>query len=152
MAKTTKVKAKNVRSTRKTVREGKLEDYFPSIEPLPNDAMLKVGPNATESVYNLFPDPIDDGIISEAAKLVFGEKAKEYGPGIDTHERIAKIANAIKDIDDANVYTADKIAMILQALKLARMQGPGPFKRDSYVDLIGYTHFRYIIKEAREKK
>lgn len=88
----------------------------------------------------------DNSVIEEAKNAVYGSKAIEYGDGIDCFHRIAAIANSIKDLTDTNHYTPEDIAMILQALKLARMQGPGPFKRDSYVDLIGYTDLRFRVK------
>jgi hypothetical protein len=90
----------------------------------------------------------DNSIINEANSLVYGEKAREYGEAVDNHKRIADIANAIKDIGDSNEYDAARVAMVLSAVKLARIQGPGPLKRDSFVDLIGYTDIRWRIRSG----
>jgi len=87
-----------------------------------------------------------DSIAIEAIEGVYGAKQAAYGDSIDNHRRIALIANAIKDIGDANIYTADNVAMIMMALKLSRIQfNP---RRDSFVDLLGYTEIRHRIKQS----
>jgi hypothetical protein len=86
-----------------------------------------------------------NSVATEAINGVYGTKQQAYGDSIDNHERIAAIANAIKDIGDNNYYNADNVCMVLMALKLARMQLH--FNRDNFVDLIGYTEIRHRIKE-----
>jgi predicted RND superfamily exporter protein len=86
-----------------------------------------------------------NSVAVEALNGVYGEKQALYGESIDNHERIARIANAIKSKDDGNFYTADNVCMVLMALKLSRMQLN--FHRDNFVDLIGYAEIRHRVQE-----
>ena len=63
-----------------------------------------------------------------------GQRRQDYGPAIESFERIAKMWSAILDTP----VTAEQVAMCQAALKMARLFQT-PNHTDSWVDIVGYA-------------
>jgi hypothetical protein len=109
----------------------------------------------TESVWiGYVPKTLDDcerltkseteSILSEAERIVNGERQVDYSDPVKNFKRIAEIASAImaKDI------TAEECCIVMIAVKLARENYK--HKRDNLVDLAGYVEIqdKWILKEV----
>jgi hypothetical protein len=107
----------------------------------------------TESVWiGYVPKTLDDcerltkseteSILSEAERIVNGERQVDYSDPVKNFKRIAEIASAImaKDI------TAEECCIVMIAVKLARENYK--HKRDNLVDLAGYVEILNRIKES----
>jgi len=75
---------------------------------------------------------IDRSIAEEAGKLVGGERNDQYGPPVEGLERVAALWSGYL----GEPLTAIDVARMMVLLKVARMQRG--YKRDSYVDAVGY--------------
>lgn len=73
-------------------------------------------------------------ILAEADRIVHGERRDDYGPAIESFERIAAVWSAC--VFDQPV-TALQVAQAMAALKLCRFRTSQD--RDSLVDLAGYA-------------
>jgi hypothetical protein len=107
----------------------------------------------TESVWiGYVPKTLDDyerltkseteSILSEAERIVNGERQVDYSDPVANFKHIAEIASAImaKDI------TAEECCIVMIAVKLARENFK--HKRDNLVDLAGYVEILHRIKES----
>jgi hypothetical protein len=107
----------------------------------------------TESVWiGYVPKTLDDcerltkseteSILSEAERIVNGDRQADYSDPVANFKRIAEIASAImaKDI------TAEECCIVMIAVKLARENYK--HKRDNLVDLAGYAEILNRIKES----
>lgn len=86
--------------------------------------------------------------LKKAEELVYGDRAKEYGPPSENFARIAKMWGVIlkKEVSTAEV------AMCLIALKLTRLIQSNNHP-DSFIDICGYAACgNEIITEHNEDK
>ena len=83
-----------------------------------------------------------ESILSEAERIVNGERQADYSDPVANFKHIADIASAImaKDI------TAEECCIVMIAVKLARENYK--HKRDNLVDLAGYVEILNRIKES----
>jgi len=83
-----------------------------------------------------------ESILSEAERIVNGDRQADYPDPVINFNRIASIASAImaKDI------TAEECCIVMIAVKLARENYR--HKRDNLVDLAGYVEILHRIKES----
>jgi hypothetical protein len=107
----------------------------------------------TESVWiGYVPKTLDDyerltkseteSILSEAERIVNGERQVDYSDPVKNFKRIAEIASAILKKE----LTSEDCAVVLMAVKLARENFK--HKRDNLVDLAGYVEILHRIKES----
>lgn len=80
-------------------------------------------------------------ILEEASELINGDRRDDYGPAIDSFERIAQAWSAA--VFDQPV-TAAQVAAAMAVLKLCRFRTSQD--RDSLVDLAGYAALAAEIK------
>lgn len=73
-------------------------------------------------------------ILEDAAALISGDRAKDYGDAATSFSRVAFIWSGILGMD----VTPEQVAMCLAGLKLSRL-AHSPTHRDSWVDLVGYA-------------
>jgi len=85
-------------------------------------------------------------LLQEAIGLTSGDRLRDYGGPVETHQHIADIFNAITGRD----LTAREVAIFHMATKLARTR-TSPTKRDSYVDLMAYAGIAYECAEAEQE-
>ena len=74
-------------------------------------------------------------ILMEAADLINGPRAAEYGPPEVNFARIAAGWSVI--LGDVDV-TAEQVSLCMAWLKIARIAGDGQASRDSYTDAAAY--------------
>ena len=73
-------------------------------------------------------------VLVEAADLINGERAEEYGTPADNFARIAKGWEVILGVG----VTAEQVSLCMAWLKIARIAGGGKASRDSFVDGAAY--------------
>lgn len=73
-------------------------------------------------------------ILNQAAALISGDRAKDYGDAATSFSRVAFIWSGILGMD----VTPAQVAMCLAGLKLSRLAN-APTHHDSWVDLAGYA-------------
>ncbi len=109
----------------------------------------------TESVWiGYVPETLDDcerltkseteSILSEAERIVNGERQADYSDPVKNFEHIARIASAILNKE----ITPEECCIVMIAVKHAREQYK--HKRDNLVDLVGYQEILHRIKESKE--
>ena len=107
----------------------------------------------TESVWiGYVPKTLDDcerltkseteSILSEAERIVNGERQADYSDPVENFKHIAEIASAIRKKE----LTSEDCAIVMIAVKLARENFK--HKRDNLVDLAGYVEILNRIKES----
>lgn len=79
-------------------------------------------------------------IISRAAELVGGDRAKTHGDMHKLHDNVAILWNAFLACrkEPEGPIRGQDVAMLMALLKMARTQNGG-FNADDYVDLAGYA-------------
>lgn len=73
-------------------------------------------------------------VLKEAAALINGPRAAEYGPPGANFARIAAGWSVVLGAD----VTAEQVSLCMAWLKIARIAGEGKASRDSYVDAAAY--------------
>ena len=74
-------------------------------------------------------------ILADASNLISEDRAETYGDPVDNFGRIGVIWGAILGTDP---ITADKVALMLAGVKMARL-ADNLTHQDSWVDLAGYA-------------
>lgn len=77
-------------------------------------------------------------ILSKAKDLVEGDRAKQHGDFIETHNQIAAMASVVLDDKLKANLTASDVLKFMVVLKLGRI-GNGSLNPDDVVDLCGYA-------------
>ena len=83
----------------------------------------------------------DESILSEAERIVNGDRQADYSDPVKNFSHIASIASAIM----GKSVTAEECCIVMIAVKLARENYK--HKRDNLVDLAGYVEILHRIKE-----
>lgn len=78
------------------------------------------------------------GICREAARLVEGDRAVDYGDKVENHENIAVLWRAYLGNRQANCITKFDVAIMMILLKIARTE-LGLRSPDTFVDMAGYA-------------
>lgn len=74
-------------------------------------------------------------ILSEAKKVVEGDRQRSYGDVVESHARIGKLWSAILRMD--REIAPQEVALCMIAMKISREVSN--HKDDNLVDIIGYT-------------
>lgn len=88
----------------------------------------------------------DETVLEEAARLVGGDRRKEYGHPKDNFKDVAAMWNVI--LEPQQKITVSQIALCMIAWKLCRAKGG--YKRDTGVDLAGYAYTLDLVNEEVE--
>ncbi len=80
-------------------------------------------------------------LLSEANKLVGGDRQKDYGDKVKNHNNIAKLWSAYLDTP----VTAHDVAIMMTLLKVARTK-LGAISKDTYIDMSAYSAIAGEIK------
>lgn len=86
--------------------------------------------------------------LREAAKIISGERNKQYGNPEDNFERTAKIWSVILGIEITN----EDVAMMMVGLKVARYASKSGFQPDTWVDIAGYAACGYEVGNLENKQ
>ncbi len=82
-------------------------------------------------------------MLREAAKIINGERDKQYGGPEDNFDRIAKIWTILFH----RQFTTEEVALAFVATKLARFASNSGFQPDTWVDIAGYAACGYEVGE-----
>lgn len=88
-----------------------------------------------------------DSILQTAEELIHGDRAKEYGPPLLNHERIATLWSAYLQHE----VTASDVATMMILLKVARLK-TGHGTRDTWIDIAGYAGLLELIDTAEKAR
>lgn len=97
---------------------------------------------------------ISEDMLRQAATLVGGQRAKDYGDKTENHQRIADLWNywmVQRYKDQPAMVSAYDVAIMMVLMKISRlMHTPG--HSDSHVDIAGYAAIAEEISRKEEKK
>jgi len=79
--------------------------------------------------------------LDEAARIINGERDKQYGGPEENFDRIAKIWSVIFGIE----VTREDVAMAMVAVKVARYASKSGFQGDTWTDIAGYAACGYEV-------
>ena len=74
-----------------------------------------------------------DKILEEAAELINGTRAKDYGDAYENHDRKSKMWSVVLEKE----VTVEQVYMCMIAVKLSRLMQT-PYHQDSAIDICGY--------------
>ena len=80
-------------------------------------------------------------MLSEAAKIISGERDLQYGGPEDNFQRIASLWSVIFDRN----FSKEDVAMAMIAVKLARFSSNYGFQPDTWTDIAGYAACGYEV-------
>ena len=87
-------------------------------------------------------------MLLEAAKIISGQRDKQYGGPEDNFGRIAKMWSVIFGIEVSN----EDVAMAMIAVKVARYASKSGFQPDTWTDIAGYAACGYEVGEISQAK
>ena len=79
--------------------------------------------------------------LREAARLISGDRDKQYGGPEDNFSRIAKMWSVVVDYE----ITSEDVAMMMVCLKVARYASKSGFQPDTWIDIAGYAGCGYEV-------
>ena len=80
-------------------------------------------------------------MLREAARIIEGNRDKQYGGPEQNFERIAKIWSVIFHRD----FSREDVAMAMVAVKVARFASGAGFQPDTWIDIAGYAACGYEV-------
>lgn len=83
--------------------------------------------------------PIRVQALREAARIINGDRNKQYGGPEENFTRIAKIWSVIFERE----FTPEEVAMAMVGVKLARFVSKAGFQPDTWIDIAGYAGCGY---------
>jgi hypothetical protein len=86
--------------------------------------------------------------LREAARIISGERNRQYGNPEDNFARTAQIWSAIIGYD----FTAEDVAMMMVGLKVARYASKSGFQPDTWIDIAGYAACGYEVGSVEMTK
>lgn len=85
-------------------------------------------------------------ILSDANRLLHGDREKDYGTPQASFERIAERWSQRMCLHGGEPITAADVALAMADLKLARLAGSPDLHVDSVLDGIGYLALAYEVR------
>jgi hypothetical protein len=79
--------------------------------------------------------------LREAARIISGERDKQYGGPEENFARIAKVWSVILGIE----VTTEDVAMCMVGVKVARYASKSGFQPDTWIDIAGYAGCGYEV-------
>lgn len=92
--------------------------------------------------------PIRVEALREAAKIISGDRNKQYGAPEDNFERTAQIWSVILGVPISN----EDVAMMMVGLKVARYASKSGYQPDTWVDIAGYAGCGYEVGLIESQK
>ena len=86
--------------------------------------------------------------LREAARIISGERNKQYGGPEENFERIARIWEIIFGIPVSN----EDVAMAMVAVKVARYASKSGYQPDTWIDIAGYAACGYEVGNLENKQ
>lgn len=92
-------------------------------------------------------EPVDETVLEEAQRLIYGSRNEDYGHPLDDFARTGRIWGAILGIDDV---APELVGLCMAGVKISReVNRP---KRDNRVDGPGYFGCVQMIHEERTRR
>ena len=86
--------------------------------------------------------------LREAARIISGDRNKQYGGPEENFTRTAQIWTAIIGYE----FTAEDVAMMMVGLKVARYASKSGFQPDTWIDIAGYAACGYEVGSVEMTK
>lgn len=86
--------------------------------------------------------------LREAARIISGDRDKQYGGPEDNFTRIAKVWSVIFNRE----FTSEDVAMAMVGVKLARFASDAGFQPDTWIDIAGYAGCGYEVGLRKDEK
>lgn len=92
----------------------------------------------------------DEHVLTEAQRLISGDRNTQYGDAYDDFGRVAGMVNVLFADKLSNPFTASDMTTFMELVKLSRRR-VSPGKRDHYVDGAGYAALSWhcVKREAQ---
>ena len=84
--------------------------------------------------------------LREAARIISGERNKQYGGPEENFTRTAQIWSVIMGIE----FTSEDVAMMMVGLKVARYASKSGFQPDTWIDIAGYAGCGYEVGSVEQ--
>ncbi len=85
--------------------------------------------------------PVRVQALREAARIINGDRNKQYGTPEDNFDNIARIWSVIF----RRHFTTEDVAMAMVGMKLARFASNSGFQADTWIDIAGYAGCGYEV-------
>lgn len=92
-------------------------------------------------------NPLRVEALREAAKIISGDRNKQYGAPEDNFERTAQIWSVILGVPISN----EDVAMMMVGLKVARYASKSGYQPDTWIDIAGYAGCGYEVGYLENK-
>ena len=79
--------------------------------------------------------------LREAARIITGDRDRQYGGPEENFARISKVWSMILGVDISN----EDVAMMMVGLKVARYANKSGFQGDTWIDIAGYAGCGYEV-------
>jgi hypothetical protein len=99
-----------------------------------------------EQIEEVSPPRVE--ALREAARIISGERNKQYGGPEENFSRTAQIWTAIIGYE----FTAEDVAMMMVGLKVARYASKSGFQADTWIDIAGYAGCGYEVGSVEVSK
>lgn len=93
-------------------------------------------------------NPLRVEALREAAKIISGDRNKQYGAPEDNFERTAQIWSVILGVPISN----EDVAMMMVGLKVARYASKSGYQPDTWIDIAGYAGCGYEVGSLENTK
>jgi hypothetical protein len=93
-------------------------------------------------------NPLRVEALREAAKIISGDRNKQYGAPEDNFERTAQIWSVILGVPISN----EDVAMMMVGLKVARYASKSGYQPDTWIDIAGYAGCGYEVGSLENNK
>lgn len=91
--------------------------------------------------------PLRVEALREAARIISGDRNKQYGAPENNFERTAQIWSVILGIPISN----EDVAMMMVGLKMARYASKSGYQPDTWIDIAGYAGCGYEVGALEDK-
>lgn len=88
----------------------------------------------------------DESILTEAQRLVHGDRGADYGHPLDDFTKTATAFNALRGTN----LTAEDVALFMVCVKLSRQANR--HKRDNIVDAAGYLETLMMVRDEAYRR
>ena len=104
--------------------------------------------NQEETTTTSEPSTLRVEALREAARIISGERDRQYGKPEDNFKRIAKIWSVTLGIPVSN----EDVAMAMVAVKVARYASKSGYQPDTWIDIAGYAACGYEVGNLENKQ
>lgn len=101
----------------------------------------------TDNQPNSEQQPLRVEALREAARIISGDRNKQYGAPENNFERTAQIWSVILGIPISN----EDVAMMMVGLKMARYASKSGYQPDTWIDIAGYAGCGYEVGALENK-